>query len=349
MPAGLEWAHPGALWLLLAAPLALLAARLERGRAPRLRFPRAAALRQHPGAWARLGWLPQALAAAALALAALALARPQGRAAGPDEIAVEGIDIVVALDLSTSMRAVDFEPRNRIHVAKEVLKDFVSRRTRDRIGLVVFAADAFVQCPLTSDAAAARLFLRAVSPRSVPRQGSDLGQALRAARAMLESSEGAGRTRVVLLVSDGEDLEGGGVAAARALGEEGVRIHALAVGTPAGEVIPVTDEAGALKGYKKDGTGEPVVTRLDLATLRQVAEAGGGEVFELDSPDRGPAAIRPALDALEKGELQSRLTVRYEDRYALAAFPGLLCLLAALLLGEAGRRRPAPDDGEGAA
>jgi Ca-activated chloride channel family protein len=152
----------------------------------------------------------------------------------------------------------------------------------------------------------------------------------------------------VLLVTVGEDLEGGGVAAARALGEEGVRIHALAVGTPAGELIPLAGEGGAARGPKKDRRGEPVVTRLDLAALREVTGAGGGQVFTLDSPDRGPAAIRPALDALEKGEIASRLTVRYEDRYALAAFPALLCLLASLLLGEARRRPPAGDGGEAA-
>src|SRR5512147_3071454 len=130
-PFHVEWARPWALLLLLGALLVLLAAGLERARAPRLLFPRAAALRAHRGPISRLGWLPAALLAAALALAAAALARPVGRASAPEETAVEGIDILVALDLSTSMRALDFEPVNRIFVAKQVLKDFVSRRTHD--------------------------------------------------------------------------------------------------------------------------------------------------------------------------------------------------------------------------
>jgi len=337
-------AAPEALWLLLAvaALAALGTVQLLRRRALLGRTAGAQARRLAPRAnlarpAGRLG-----LSVTGLALLALALSRPQ--CGSRTELTRRlGVDVAVVLDVSSSMLARDVAP-DRLTRAKLEVGALLEQLGGDRVGLVVFAADAFVQCPLTSDAAAARLFLRAVSPRSVPRQGSDLGQALRAARAMLESSEGAGRTKVVLLVSDGEDLEGTGPAVAKTLGEEGVRLFALAVGTPAGEVIPVLDEAGAVKGYKKDGKGEPVLTRLDLATLRQVADAGGGEVFELDSPDRGPAAIRPALDALEKGELTSRLTVRYEDRYALAAFPGLLCLLAALLLGEAGRPRAAGDD-----
>ena len=195
---------------------------------------------------------------------------------------------------------------------------------------------------------AARLFLRAVTPQRVPQQGSDLGQALRAARQVLEaSSAAAGRAKVVLLVTDGEDLEGGAREAAAQLGEAGVRIHALAVGTPAGEPIPLVDDAGKVTGYKKDRAGEPVVTRLDLATLRDVVEKGGGEIFEVGSADRGVPALRAALDKLQKGELESRLVVQYEDRYALAAFPGFLLLLAALLLPEG--RAPRRDDAEEAA
>jgi Ca-activated chloride channel family protein len=148
----------------------------------------------------------------------------------------------------------------------------------------------------------------------------------------------------VLVVSDGEDLEGDAGEAARALGEAGIRIHALAVGTTAGEPIPLLDARGAVAGYKKDRSGQPVVTRLDLFTLRDVTSRGGGEVFDLDSPDHGLPAFKAALDGLQKSELTSRLTVQFEDRYALAALPALLLLLAGLLLGEAGPRRAAASE-----
>jgi Ca-activated chloride channel family protein len=172
----------------------------------------------------------------------------------------------------------------------------------------------------------------------VPQQGSDLGNALQAAREVLEGSESSrGRTKVVLVVSDGEDLEGGAAEAARALGEAGIRVYALAVGTAAGEPIPLVDARGQVTGYKKDRAGQPVVTRLDLATLRAVTARGGGELFELGSAERGLPAFRATLDSLEKGELESRLTVQYEDRYAALALPAFLLLLLSLLLADASR------------
>jgi Ca-activated chloride channel family protein len=341
-------AAPGALWLLLAVvALAVLGAvQLQRRRALLLRMagpqvrrvaPRASAAR--PGA--RLG-----LSLAGLCLLALALSRPQ--CGTRTELAKRiGVDVVIALDVSRSMLARDVKPDRLTRATLEV-GALLESLAGDRVGVVVFAGEAFVQCPLTTDYAAARLFLRGVSSKSVPQQGSDLGNALTAAREVLEgSAAAAGRSRVVLLVSDGEDLEGGAREAAAQLAEAGVRVFALAVGTAAGEPIPVTDAAGGLAGYKKDRGGEPVVTRLDLATLRAVVEKGGGELYELGSPDHGPGAFRAALDQLEKSELTSRLVVQYEDRYALAAFPGFLLLLAALLLTDG--RTPHPDDEEATA
>jgi Ca-activated chloride channel family protein len=274
-------------------------------------------------------------------LLALALARPQ--CGTRTELARRtGVDLVVALDVSRSMQARDVRP-DRLGRATLEVGALLDSLAGDRVGLVVFAGEAFVQCPLTTDYAAARLFLRAVSPQSVPQQGSDLGNGLSAAQQVLEGSEAsAGRSKVVLLVSDGEDLEGGVREAAARLADAGIRIFALAVGTAAGEPIPLGDASGEIKGYKKDRSGHPVVTRLELATLREVAEKGGGEVYQLDSPGGGLAAFRAALDRLERSELESRLTVQFEDRYALLAFPGFLLLLAALLLPEG--RAPRRDD-----
>ncbi len=341
-------AAPGALWLLLAvALLAVLGAvQLQRRRALLRRVAGPQARRVAPRAGtarpaARLG-----ASLLGLALLALALSRPQcGTRAELTRRA--GVDLVVALDVSRSMLARDVKPDRLTRATLEV-GALLDGLAGDRVGIVVFAGEAFVQCPLTTDYAAARLFLRGVGPQSVPRQGSDLGNALEASRQVLEgAAASAGRSKAVLLVTDGEDLEGGGREAAARLGEAGIRIHALAVGTSAGEPIPVTDAAGQVTGYKKDRAGEPVVTRLDVATLRDVVEKGGGELFELGSPDRGLDAFRAALEKLEKGELEARVVVQYEDRYASAAFPGFLLLLAGLLLPEG--RRPRRDDEEVAA
>lgn len=337
-------ADPGALWLLaaVAALAALGAVQLHRRRALLARLAGPQARRVAPAAGAARPAARLGLSVTGLALLALALARPQcGTRA---ELATRsGVDLVVALDVSRSMLARDVKP-DRLGRAVLEVGALLDGLAGDRVGVVVFAGEAFVQCPLTTDYAAARLFLRAVGPQSVPRQGSDLGNALQAARQVLEgAAPAAGRAKVVLLVTDGEDLEGGAREAAARLAEAGVRIDALAVGTAAGEPIPVTDGAGRVTGYKKDRAGEPVVTRLDLATLREVVARGGGELWELGSADRGVAAFRAALDRLEKSELATRLVVQYEDRYAAAAFPAFLLLLGALLLPEA---RPARRRGE---
>jgi Ca-activated chloride channel family protein len=338
--------EPRALWLLLAvAALAGLAAWRLKGRRDLLRRtagPQAARLAPRAGLTRPAGrvslWLT------GLLLLAVALARPQ--CGTRTELSKRyGIDLVILLDVSRSMQARDVLP-DRLTRATLEIGELLEQLAGDRVGVVVFAGEAFVQCPLTTDYQAARLFLRSVGPGSVPQQGSDLGHGLRAARQVLEQGESSqGRGKVVLVVSDGEDLEGEAGEAAKALGEAGIRVHALAVGTSAGEPIPLLDGRGQVTGYKKDRAGQAVVTRLDLGTLREITSRGGGEVFELGSPDHGLPAFRAALDGLQKSELESRLTVQFEDRYALAAFPAFLLLLAGLLLGEAGARR-APTNGE---
>jgi Ca-activated chloride channel homolog len=335
---------PGALWLLLlVAALAGLAAwRLLQRRELLRRTAGPQAARLAPRAGLARPAARVSLWLTGLLLMALALSRPQ--CGTRTELSRRyGVDLVVLLDVSRSMQARDVPPDRLTRATLEV-GSLLDQLAGDRVGIVVFAAEAFVQCPLTTDYQAARLFLRSAGPGSVPRQGSDLGQALRAARQVLEQGENSqGRGKVVLVVSDGEDLVGDAGEAARALGEAGIRVHALAVGTGAGEPIPLIDARGQVTGYKKDGAGHPVVTRLDLATLREITSRGGGDIFQLDSPDHGVPAFKAALDGLQKSELTSRLTVQFEDRFALAAFPALLLLLAGLLLGEAGPRRAVGD------
>lgn len=335
MPPGLEWARPGALVLLLAVPLALLAARLERSRAPRLRFPRAAALRRHRGPWARLGWLPAALLAAALGLTALALARPQGRAAGPEEIAVEGIDIVVALDLSPSMRGVDFQPQSRIHVAKEVLKDFVSRRSRDRIGLVVFAADAYTQAPLTLDAGVLRQLVDALDAGQVG-DLTAIGNAVATAVNRLRESDA--RSKVVILITDGDNNAGqiGPMEAAGAAAALGVKVFPILVGK--GGLVPYP--AG------EDLFGRPVFQQVEAPVnpelLRRMAEATGG-VFT-NATDRASLekGLQEVLDRLERSRLVAAGTLsRRDELFPAFLLPAFALGALGLLLG-ATRLRPFP-------
>jgi Ca-activated chloride channel family protein len=244
------------------------------------------------------------------------------------------------------MNARDVKP-SRLERARLELSLLLDQLAGDRVALVVFAGTAFVLCPLTSDYSAAKLFLRSSDPDDLPQQGTALAAALLAAREALVTGDRGARAKVVLVVSDGEDQEGGVEAAARELADAGLTVHALAVGTRAGAPIPELSAAGAVTGYKKDRSGATVVTRLDDASLAAVVAAGGGQVFELESADRGISAFRAELDRMAKSEMESRLTVVYEDRYAVAAFPAFLLLLGAVLLREGRNVRPPAGPGAG--
>jgi Ca-activated chloride channel family protein len=273
-----------------------------------------------------------------LALLVLALSRPQ--CGSRTEVTRRmGLDLVIALDVSRSMLARDVGP-DRLTRARLEVSRLLGGLGGDRIGLVVFARQAFPACPLTSDLDALRAFLRSAGPSSVPDQGTALAAALRKAGEVLQEEEHGARSKVVVLVSDGEDQGQGAADAAAALADAGIRVYALAVGGRQGAPIPLTDASGGVTGYKKDGRGETIVTRLDEATLASVAAKGNGEVFEVARPDRGVDALRAALDRLARTELTGRTSVAWEDRYALLAFPALLALLGALLLPEARRPRP---------
>jgi Ca-activated chloride channel homolog len=337
---GLRLAEPGALRLLFAVAVAAVlgAVALHRRRAALARAAGDLGPRVAPGAGlarpaARLG-----LWTAGLALLAVALARPQ--CGTRTELSRRwGVDLAVVLDASRSMQARDVKP-DRLRRAQLEIADLLDRLAGDRVAIVTFAGASFVQCPLTSDYAAAKLFLRAVDADAIPQQGTALADALLAARDVLTATDHAARAKVVLLVSDGEDHQGGVDDAVQALAGEGIRVFALAVGGRDGAPIPVLDETGAVTGYRTDRRGEPVVTRLDEAGLQAIVAKGNGKLYDVEAPGRGIPALRAELDRMEKSELEGRVTVTWEDRYAVAAFPALLLLLAALLLPEA---RPAPE------
>lgn len=333
--AELSLARPWALLLLAAVPIALAALARDRRRAPRLLHPRAAVLaRTGRGALARVAWLPQALLVAALALVAVALARPQARAraAAP---AVEGIDIVIALDLSSSMAAADFEPRDRLHVAKEVLKDFVSRRPTDRIGLVVFARDAHTRCPLTLDGGILRALVDGLRV-GVLEDGTAIGNAVATAVNRLRESDA--RSKAIVLLTDGDSNSGQvspreAAELARALG---IRVFPILVGT--GGLVPFP--AGA------DALGRPRLERrrieVNPALLQELARTTGGTYATATDRASLEEGLQGVLDRMEK----SRILDPAATRRTVELFPALLgpafWLAAAALLLAATRWRTFP-------
>lgn len=278
-----------------------------------------------------------ALAFAAISLFFVALLRPQF---GQREVTVKrrGIDLVVAVDASHSMHARDVLP-SRLSRAKLELSSLIDRLAGDRVGLVAFAGESFVQCPLTHDYAAAKLFLRAIDPAHMPSQGTAIASALRSAEAMFEAAEDGAKSRVILLLTDGEDHSGQVEAAGRELAEKGIRVFALGVGSAAGSPIPILDAAGEVVAYRKDRQGKTVISRLQDGQLRALAETTGGKYFSVESVDLGMAAIAAELQKLEKTEREGQLAREWEEAYVFFLAPGLLLLALAAAIPERRRAR----------
>ncbi len=233
----------------------------------------------------------------------------------------EGIDIMVALDLSNSMMARDMQP-NRLEKAKQEIRSIVQRLTGDRIGLVAFAGEAFVQCPLTLDYAAAEMLLGVMDQNSVSVQGTSLSSAIEAAQSAFSQQEK--KHKVLLLLTDGEDHEGGAVERAEAARKDGVKIYTVGIGNPAGEPIPVLDRKGNQVGFRKDDSGEVIVSRLDETTLQKIALETGGRYYPATAGELELDRIFDEISKLEKKELEGTLITRYDDRYQ---WPLLLALL----------------------
>jgi len=244
-----------------------------------------------------------------------------------------GIDLVIALDASNSMLARDVKP-SRIERARLEVASLLERLGGDRVGLVVFAGDAFIQCPLTTDYSAARLFLRAVEPVAMATQGTAIADALYQAKEVLEGGGRNDAARAVLLITDGEDQRGDALEAADALAEAGIRIFAVPVGGGEGEPIPLLDAAGNLTGYKKDKEGRTVLTRTDVAGLRELTARGNGLLLQGTGAELGVLKFVPELDKMQKGDLEARVSVQYDDKYAWFAWPAFALLCAAAALGE---------------
>jgi Ca-activated chloride channel family protein len=277
--------------------------------------------------------LKQALLFGAVLGLCVALARPQAGFRF-EEVKREGADVLFAVDTSRSMLARDVRP-DRLTRAKLAVSDLLSRMAGDRVGLLAFAGEAFVQCPLTLDENAFRESLDALDTGIIPRGGTNLAAAIHAAQQAL-MSEPRNR-KLLVLFTDGEDLDARGVAAARVAAKEGLRIFTVGVGTAAGELIPIPTEGGG-EALLRDASGSPVRSRLDEPTLRRIAEVSGGVYQPLGAGGEGLDALYARyLANLPRRELSAQLERVPIDYFAWPLGLALFCLLLEALLGE--RRR----------
>ena len=337
----MKFGDPRMLWLLLLVPV-LLAATLVYERVRRRRWERASDARMLPAHERELSrpkritrtvtWL------AGVALCVLALARPQYGASTVKQTR-RGLDLVVAIDTSKSMLAKDLQP-DRLSRSKLELSALLDQLRGDRVAFIAFAGQAFIQCPLTSDYSAAKVFLRALDTKTIPRGGTAIAEALKAADGLLDEARtrGSAKSQVVVVITDGEDHEGDAIAQAKALREKGVAVFTIGVGSAAGEPIPMYSERGDFLGYMKDASGNTVLTRLNEAILKDIAQAGGGRYVASSGGSTGVEQLVGDLAGFEREEKEAKFKVVYADRFQWVLVPGALLLLFAALLSSKRRR-----------
>jgi Ca-activated chloride channel family protein len=259
---------------------------------------------------------------AALLFLGLAMARPQiGTHAVP--VKVEGIDLVFALDTSASMLAEDLKP-NRLTRAKHEIAGLMEKLRGDRVGIVIFAGTSFLQCPLTFDYSAAKLFLDAVDTHSISVPGTAIEDALYTAIRAFEKSP-VETSKVIILLTDGENFEGDPLKAAEADEKKGIKVYPIGIGSPKGEPIPLRNEQGDLIGYKKDKAGNMVLTKLDQLTLEKIAVLTDGQFYHASSGGIELEKIYDDISKMEKTFRETQLVMHYEEEYQY--FVGIALLL----------------------
>jgi Ca-activated chloride channel family protein len=248
-----------------------------------------------------------------------------------EEVKREGIDIFMALDVSKSMLAEDIAP-NRFEKARHEISNFVDRMRGDRVGLIVFSGLAFVQCPLTLDYSASKLFLEDIYIGIVPQPGTAISEAIKTAQRSFVTKEL--KHKVLIIITDGEDHEEDPVEVAKEAAKEGIIIYTVGIGSPQGAPIPEYDRLGNRIGYKKDRSGQIITTRLDIPTLEKIAFETDGKFYISTTGETELDKIYDDIAAMEKKELSSREFTQFEDRFQIFLAIVLVLLVTETLLSE---------------
>ena len=256
---------------------------------------------------------------AALALLIVLVARPQFGTKISHEKRT-GIETIIAMDVSNSMLAEDVAPC-RLDRSKMMVENLVDHFTNDKIGLIVFAGDAFIQLPITSDYVSAKMFLSSISPSMIATQGTDIAAAINMSVNSFTQQKGVGKA--IIVITDGEDHEGRAIEAAKEAKDKGMRVYVLGVGSPNGAPIPIGDGE-----YLKDNTGQTVMTGLNEQMCRELAQAGGGAYIHVDNNSNAQQQLDTELDKLAKKEIESTIYSDYDEQFQAV---GILVLLLLIL------------------
>ena len=267
---------------------------------------------------------------AALALLIVMLARPQMGTKISQEKRT-GIETIIALDISNSMRAEDIIP-SRLDRSKMMIENLVDHFTNDKIGLIVFAGDAFVQLPITSDFVSAKMFLSSIDPSMMATQGTDIAAAINMAVNSFTQEEGIGKA--IIVITDGEDHEGGAMEAAEAARKKGMSVYVLGVGSTQGAPIPIPGTGD----YMKDNTGNTVMSALNEEMCRQVAQAGGGVYIHVENNSAAQQQLDNELDKLSKKETSTTVYSDFDEQFQAFGILALLLLILEICIFD--RRNP---------
>lgn len=267
---------------------------------------------------------------ASFALLILAISGPQ-LGAKLTEVKRKGIELIIALDVSNSMLAQDIQP-SRLERAKQSIARLVDKLKNDRIGLIVFAGDAYVQLPVTNDYASAKMFLGSISAGMVPKQGTAIGRAIELASNSFSPQTEV--SRAIVIISDGENHEDDPLEAARSAAEKGIKLFTIGIGSPSGAPIMLEGSSN----YLKDDKGEVVVSRLDEETLSKIAVIGNGKYVRATTSQLGLIPIFNSISKMERNEIKDKIYSEYNDQYQWPLALALLLLLIEFLVLE--RKNP---------
>lgn len=325
----LRFEDPIYFWLLLFMPLLfllrLLVWRKKRSQAKRFGNPDLVA-KLAPDVSKSRPTVKFWLQMAALVVLILMLARPQMGTKISHEKR-NGIEAIICLDISNSMMAEDVAP-SRLDKSKMLVENLVDHFSNDKVGLVVFAGDAFVQLPITSDYVSAKMFLQNIAPSLIATQGTDIARAIQVAMHSFTQQDKVGRA--IIIITDGEDHEGGAEQAAEEARKKGINVFILGVGNTKGAPIP--DGQG---GYMKDGSGQVVMSALNESMCQQVAKAGSGTYIHVDNTSDAQDKLNDELTKLQKGETDSVIYSEYDEQFQAFGIIVLLLLIADVSLLEA--------------
>lgn len=261
----------------------------------------------------------------ALTLVVIMLARPQTGTKISNE-SRSGIETIIAVDISNSMLAEDVVP-SRLEKSKLLVENLIDNFTEDKIGLIVFAGEAFVQLPITNDYVSAKMFLQDMEPSLISTQGTDLARAIRLAMNSFSQQEKIGRA--IIVITDGEDHEGGALEAAKEAKKKGINVFILGVGSTTGAPIPMGN------GYLTDASGKTVMTALNEQMCQEVAQAGNGTYIHVDNTSEAQEKLNSEIAKLQKGTTQSVVYSEYDEQFQAFGILVLLLLIAEVCILEA--------------